>query len=225
MQKLLTDYVWEGGRHRIAHDFMIGPKEKGGFNMLDIQTQNASLKLSWINRLLSQTSNVAMWADYIMSCFHIPITILLRCNVSGQGFQFLMKNSIPQVWSHIFALWFNRRYIPASCSDKNRRDELLNSTFCFSAPIRGTRKITVKEVDIFNLLQENGITSWYDFIVNQANIIVMPAILPHDIHNALVDIRNKIPVGWKEIMGSDVSDHTDKTDLVSLCVEGRVGGK
>ena len=50
----------------------------------------------------------------------------------------------------------------------------------------------------------------------------MPAILPHDIHNALVDICNKIPVGWKEIMGSDVSDHTDKTDLVSLCVEGRV---
>ena len=61
---LMVNHMWDQGCHHISKEKMITPKEKGGFNMLNIRLQNCSLKLKWIDRLLSDRTNLSFSSAY-----------------------------------------------------------------------------------------------------------------------------------------------------------------
>ena len=102
LDKILYEYLWEGGRHRMAKNKMFAPKKLGGFNMIDIYCQEKLLKLSWIAHLLSDTLQISVWQDYICSAFLIPIVDVLKCNFSYTHYKRLLVMKIPKVWEDIF---------------------------------------------------------------------------------------------------------------------------
>ena len=111
------------GRHRLAKAKMIAPREKGGFNMLDVKAQHDSLKLQWICRLLMERLNICIWADYVL----------------------------PQFWLDVFTIWYNRRYISLNETNPSYRNRLLNSLICFSDAVHpSTRgKIRKRDFELF----------------------------------------------------------------------------
>ena len=150
LNTMYYQYVWEGGHHRISMDKMIAPKIVGGFNMLDVLSQEKSLKLKWVNRLLSERLNFSIWSVYIVTSFNIPITDALRANVQGKTFSILLTRTLPKIWNDIFSIWFDAHFVSTRCKAKSRRDDLLNSLLCFNQGIRGAEQIQDDEFFVHN---------------------------------------------------------------------------
>ena len=199
MERLYYNHVWDQGRHRIAKLKMITPKEKGGFNMLDIRSQEKSLKLKWIDRLMSDTVNISMWCLYTISAFRINITEVLKCNLSAKTFKRLLRKPLPQVWMDIFSIWFEMYYIPVTCSAKNRKDMLLDSMVCYCEPVARCFNDIILEDNIHAFLMLNGIATWKTFL--EYHDERLQPLLHFDKYLAanLCRIKPSIPYMWRFI--------------------------
>ena len=224
MEQIMVNHVWEQARHRISKAKMIAPKQKGGFNMLDMKLQEASLKLRWIDRLLMDRVNISFGFPYTMSAFKISIINALRCNISPKKIKNLLHRPILQVWHDIFTLWFSLHYIPITCTERSKRSALLNSLFCFCEPVSKIIKRfggDYNEVMVYEILLEHHILTWADFLINFNNLITMKPVYP-DLPMLLIRIKANIPSSWKELFGMvDWSNHLTRLHTVDHCLEGR----
>ena len=193
MDQLLTNHVWDNGRHRIAKNKMIAPKKVGGFKMLDKRLQEKSLKLRWIQRLLDHT-NISMWCEYVISAFIIPIVDPLRVNQNKTGFTILLCKPLPQVWMDIFAIWYESNYIPITCNSKEKRNDLLNSLVCFCHPVHTIPTVCGNKLIVYQFLEQN---------------------------NILISIKKSIPPQWQFIFGDmNEEPHLVKSHRTDLCMIG-----
>ena len=80
INKIIYAFIWNGKRDRIKRSVMLSSIKEGGVNMIDIETFFNSLKVTWINRLFSDTN--ATWNSIGLGLINsiCPINILLRMN-------------------------------------------------------------------------------------------------------------------------------------------------
>ena len=219
VDRLYYAHVWEGGRHRISKTKMIAPKNVGGFNMLDVRLQDRSLKLKWLDCLLSVNSNTSLWCVYIKSAFCIPIQHVLLCNNKYNVVldKFLIK-PIPQVWRDIFRIWISEHYIPIECASKKRREDLFNTLVCFS-PVTAELFDFDEEFAVNELLVENNMVTWRGF---QANYTEEWAIsLPLYMSVLVATLKANIPEQWCFIFGT-VNEQSEfpPSHRPDLCLDG-----
>ena len=229
LDKLYFDYLWDNGRHRISKLNMLAPHSQGGFNMLDVYSQEQSLKIVWINRLLGDTNQITMWCAYICSAFLIPITDALRCNLDMVRYKILLCKVIPPVWHSIFAAWYKMNYISHKCSDKNRKQDMLNVLACFNQAIRKTRKITGAEMVVYTFLAHNNILTLYELLCNLQNItknLVGPNT--HVLSQILLMLCS-VPDMWKEALELEANyslkDMEVDQHIMYSCIEGKATAK
>ena len=75
---------------------MIGPYEKGGFKMIDLESQNQALKLTWIPKLL-QIDGV--WKSYVINKIPVDIRYMTRCNIRYADLPFKFHSE--SIWNEI----------------------------------------------------------------------------------------------------------------------------
>ena len=71
------NYIWDNGRHKLNKQTMFLPHHEGGFNMINVYIQEQSLKLSWLNRFLSDSSVLSLMQHFLYTCTIIPFTDFL----------------------------------------------------------------------------------------------------------------------------------------------------
>ena len=228
MERLMVNHVWEQGRHHISKDKMIASKQEGGFNMLDIRLQNKSLKLRWVDRLLSDRVEISFGSVYVMDAFVIPIIDLLRCNIHPRRFKKLLRVPLPPVWMEIFETWFEYQYIPADCSDPAKTTDLLNSLLCFNESVSKTIARFGGEYDeltTYTMLGQHDIFTWADFLFSFNNFANLKYVNPR-FTMLLVTIKAFMPQQWQVLFNNVLpQNHTTKLHLVHHCLEGRMSVK
>ena len=108
--KELFDFVWQESRHKLNQTDMYKPLEQGGFNMIDIVTQQFCLQLRWIVRTLHNANNKQFWEHYLQVNLKIKLCDFLRCNYKTNNFKNLISNwnTFPSFWKQLFREWFRR---------------------------------------------------------------------------------------------------------------------
>ena len=116
LEKLYYNYVWAGGHHRVSVQVMEQPIKKGGFNMINIQDQQSSLKLIWLQRILDSNNLRFFWQEQIESVFRIPIHVLLKCNLHFRKIPGFVRpgKTLPLFWSSVLQLYFKNTYVPSN---------------------------------------------------------------------------------------------------------------
>ena len=49
---LIIEFIWEGKTTKIAYNHLIQSHERGGLKLVDLEMKNASLKASWVDRIV-----------------------------------------------------------------------------------------------------------------------------------------------------------------------------
>ena len=57
IEKICTDFIWNGGRHEVFKETLYEKIDNGGLNMLNITDFEFSLKLTWIRKLITGTQD------------------------------------------------------------------------------------------------------------------------------------------------------------------------
>lgn len=57
---MCRDFLWEGKKLRVSHKVCVMPKKSGGLGLVDVANKVRSLKLAFLDKLLSKN---ARWAQ------------------------------------------------------------------------------------------------------------------------------------------------------------------
>ena len=138
LEKMYYDFLWGDRRHRISKKIMIQNLENGGYKMVNNVFQENSLKLIWVEHLLSDEANSSFWVEHIKSIILVPVTDFVRFNVSPRQFPRFMRfmlsgKSLPHFWYDVFRILFKWTNVPAkaidTCSYANQLPVCFNIAF------------------------------------------------------------------------------------------------
>ena len=102
-KSLITSFIWNGRRAKIAYKFLIGSKTDGGLNLVDLYKKGKSLKLAWLQVLHHEPklrnlvySNIA------------PILkeLIWECNLKKKHAHVVIKDKF---WLEIMETWCELR--------------------------------------------------------------------------------------------------------------------
>ena len=99
IEKLIFNYLWNS-TDRIKRKTLIGTKEKGGINMLDIQCRNKATKASWMKRIHEKNANsdfINMYLEkYGLDCNYMAKTTVNDPKILMEALK------LPQFWAEVF---------------------------------------------------------------------------------------------------------------------------
>ena len=222
LDKLYTDYVWDGGCHRLAKTTIQATKANGGLNMINVYHQNLSLKFAWVGRLLADSARMEFWMAHVADCFIIPVHHALRCNVHPLAFHMLLKSSpttiLPCFWSDVFILWFRTWYIPRSCTNVALRERMLNVLVCFNSACLSDN--FSEQYLVYDFLASNGVITLRDFCENKNTILqlVHHVQLANHVIFCLSHKIAQISPQWDQVIGNNYT--VQKCHVVDRCLAG-----
>ena len=183
LDSIYHNHIWNEGRHKMSKQKAQLPKREGGLNMINVFHQNASLKLGWLNRFLSDTSSMTFTQYFMFECTVIPFNEFLKCNLTPRNSKFLLKRKPPKFIECIFQFWFERTHI----SDKptpNQRDEMLNSLFCFNDVTLIQLSFTEQHT-LYQFLADNNVYTLREVLSNVTDILAAMALQAPTLCNPL----------------------------------------
>jgi len=191
MERILFHFVWKNTTAKVRKKVLKSTKNMGGADMVDLKIKDTSLKLAWINKLISLDGN---WKDYITS--KIPISDLeyfFHSNLKFSDLPFrLPKNSF---WSSVFEKWCNIGYRSIEFYDTYK--EILSRNIWFNSNIKFNNSIIfwrqwynkgVKTIgDIYNVNTRTFLS--YKELVDKYGI--------KDNYLSLMSLISAIPKKWR----------------------------
>ena len=102
IQDNIVDYIWKGGGHKMSHQHLIQPINKGGIQAVDIKTQSIALKFSILNRACYDDKE--FWAKHVRCLFSIALKDVLIANLTYTDLKKLLckKAIMPEYWCDVF---------------------------------------------------------------------------------------------------------------------------
>ena len=79
VNKILFGFLANNKAEKLKRDTIIGQYKQGGFEIIDIETQNRTIKIGWVKRLIT---NTGVWSSYVLGKLPtVNLEYLLRCNI------------------------------------------------------------------------------------------------------------------------------------------------
>ncbi len=175
IEKLIFNFLWDS-HDRIKRKTLIGPKNIGGIDMIDIYCKDTALKAGWARRLYYRNSN-SDFVNMILNSVGLNCEYLLKCNIKDPKILVDTLN-LPEFWATVFA---------GILECKTIKDiSLLNSSEFLSEPIWLNTRIRSKNKPIFiSNWTKSGILYIKDLFDRQGNFyneqeIIESLILRHN---------------------------------------------
>ena len=181
LNSLLYGFIW-GQRDRIKRNVLINEIERGGINMIDIESYFQSLNGSWIDRIIKDKPYDSNWCFLAKEYMNTFGTDFL-CN----HFNIENLKNIPQL--NMLPQFYQDIILSNGKSKDNRppqsKDDLLQEVIWGNSYIKYASKNNCHQCIIFNSFIQQGIiqvkdlkfvnglldeTFIYDFIKNKSNI-------------------------------------------------------
>lgn len=93
LSKLISKFIWKGGRPTIQMETLFRPREEGGLNVLDLKTRNKAIDIMWLKSFLDISPARPKWA-------YIADILIGECvtKSSGKVDQISKLNTFLQTW-------------------------------------------------------------------------------------------------------------------------------
>jgi hypothetical protein len=161
IQKLLFKYLWNNKPDKIKRSVAYSRREEGGLAMPNIEQQNMSLKITWIQRLLHNPD--CGWATCALNFFPNKDVTILKGNISPKDLQH--QNLLPsnQFWKEVVELWAHYNFTDLQYI---KEEEMNNQPLWFNTHIKvGNRVVHYK------IWMEAGINQIKDLKDEHGNIL------------------------------------------------------
>ena len=83
IDKILFKFLWSDKKPHVKKETIIADIDYGGLKMVHFESMQKAIKLSWIKRLNTMSSNYAALAD-AQTNLSIPITDVLKCKLRAE---------------------------------------------------------------------------------------------------------------------------------------------
>ncbi len=100
VEKTIFNFLWNS-HDRIKRKTLIGPKDSGGIEMLDIYCKDFALKAGWARRLHYKNCN-SDFVNMILNKVGLNCEYLLKCSVTDRSYLANMLN-LSDFWVNVFA--------------------------------------------------------------------------------------------------------------------------
>lgn len=203
---LLYKFIWNSGADRIKRHTLCQSIENGGLKMTDLETQNMSLKISWVHRL-SSLDNSHMLVQLLgqqIPRYHDLEGHLWQCNLEKKDIGVIFTSNFKsQLWLDIVSSWCEYNFFnPESYT------EISQQLLWFNSHIRIQGKpifychwytkgvVTVNDIQNLDgtLLNYNEFCAKFDIKVNFL------------LYNGLIAA---IPKGWKRVLQAENNNESE----------------
>ena len=96
----MKEFLWKGNKPKIANIKLIQEYEVGGLKLVDMTSNNKSMKVFWVERLQQPDS---FWVHIVNNYYPIECPYIWRCNISPKDIiKFRIEN---EFWSEVLECW------------------------------------------------------------------------------------------------------------------------
>ena len=128
IKKLITDFVWNCKRAKVAYNNLVQTIEKGGLKLVDFEAKNGALKCTWIKKA---SDTKFFWKVVADALLPMPLIEMEECNLN---LKYMEKIGIKTKWciTSVLQAWYE---ITSRTTIKTER-EVLNQCIWLSSNIR-----------------------------------------------------------------------------------------
>ena len=100
MDKIMSNFIWEGGKAKIPLKILQGNKEQGGLGLFNLEKKDKALKVNWVNRIshdpsLAEIANFSLNNNFGM--------LLWESNLETQDIKGMKITNI--FWESVLKCW------------------------------------------------------------------------------------------------------------------------
>ena len=106
LDNLIREYLWNGGKSKIALDILQLPKKEGGLNLVNFKRKETSLKATW-PQILANEKDYSVMVYKLMRCSEIGANIW-RCSLHPQDVGSLKIRN--EFWQDVLECWGEYNY-------------------------------------------------------------------------------------------------------------------
>ena len=106
VDNIIREYLWKGGKSKIALKILQNPKSEGGQNLVNLKNKDMALKATW-PKILYEEQEYSEIVYGIMRCAQLGHNIW-RCNLSPTDAKKLKIRN--QFWMDVLTSWCNYNY-------------------------------------------------------------------------------------------------------------------
>jgi len=194
IERILTNFVWKYSTSKIRKNVLKSKKDMGGADLVDIKVKDMSLKVAWINRLITLEGS---WKDVVVKAIPIhDLEYFFKCNIHCNDLK--LNLNINSIWNDVFRYWCKLNY--KSIDYLNEASAILQSNLWLNSNMKIGKKLI-----FWKNWFDNGIT----IIENLFNVKTKEFYTytelskKYDIKgNTLhyLSILSSIPVKWKRLL-------------------------
>ncbi len=182
IEKMIFNFLWNS-HERIKRKTLIGNKESGGVEMLDIFCKNKALKAAWLRKLHTKNPN-SEFVNMYLKKFGFKIDYLIKCNTADVN-QLIKELNLPKFWAEVFAY-------ANECKSIKNIENMSESEF-LAEPIWFNTKLKINNKPIFlSNWTKSNILYIKDLFDRQGNLIT-----ENMVQNILIYKRNWIAEFYK----------------------------
>ena len=199
LDNIFRDFLWKGGKSKIAHKILQNPKKQGGLGLVNLEAKDKALKTTW-PQILHQEQEYAHMVYGIMKCKNLKEDIW-RCSLEPKDIK--PMNISNQFWKDVLTAWSEYNYYLERRIEnqiiwynskirikdkpffwKDAYDQGLKYVYQLFTNKRLKTKEEVKEEFHISTLRYNSIITaipkdWKEFFMEQMAITYLP-IPPHN---------------------------------------------
>ena len=200
LEKTLFNFIWNGKPDKMKRTTAIAPLNKGGLNMINIATQNKSLKITWIQRLLDNSN--ANWKSLVYNQLPDVGEYLWTCNFNKKEVNYAFPKLCNSFWIDVLKAWAEYNFHSPS-----NRSEIIKQNIWFNSHITINNKIL-----FYKTWFRAGITIMSDLINNQGQFLVLEELKrKYDINIDFLNylaFKKAIPTKWLNILLINETENT-----------------
>lgn len=202
INKMWSDFLWDGKKPKIAWPIIIAPKSKGGLGLSDIRKRDVALKAQWVTYYLRDLV-IASLADWALN--NKIGSLIWQCNLHSKDV--LRMNIHNDFWSDVLQAWcmFNYRE-PIGIQQVN--DQLI----WYNSAIK-----IAKNVIYFDKFFQKGILYVKD-LLHDSQHFVTPTQFKNKYPslNVLeyVSIIHALPYSWKTILNDQMQQSDENVSSI-----------
>ena len=195
----MPNFVWANKPPKIKKTTIIGEKKDGGLKMIDFKLMEKSLKISWLNRLQSDSNAGWKFIPEELCKLHGGLNFLIKCNYDTK---LLNLSELPTFYLNLLIYWQESRHLLIKGNDNvhhmreiiwHNKDIKINGKSIFYPTWIGKNIGYVKD-----LLNDNGHWLSHNEFQNKYNLQIP--------FTKLFGIINAIPSDWKNAIKKSPPD-------------------
>ncbi len=209
IDKVFYNFIWNGKPHKIKKNVLISSPEKGGANMIHLESFSRTMKIFWIRKLFNEneinqwkllvTDELSKFGGNLMWNYHSDSLIKIS-----------NKNIFNPFWSNLIRIW-------AEIQSNNGRGDCLSEPLWFNPAIKvGNKTVFYKQ------WSEAGINYINDLLSDEGQLMdVNLFIQKYTMGNEYLrffSIKSAIPNSWKQHIENNpkILDNTNSVALEKL---------